>query len=166
MPIPETRAELVDQTSIAFAKLQGELEAGGPRLGSQPCIDDWTVKDLLAVRAWWSEAVVAWIELGRRGGTPVTPAEGYRWRETPRLNRDLVQAARRQSYRGVRARLLTGYDQVVATIDALDDVELLTVGHFAWAGRYPIRRWISLNTTRQYTTARTYVRRARLARES
>ena len=46
------------------------------------------------------------------------------------------------------------------TIDSLDDRELLEVGRFAWAGRYPISRWISINTARQYTTARTFVRRA------
>jgi hypothetical protein len=49
---------------------------------------------------------------------------------------------------------------VLATIDGLDDTQLLEVGVFEWAGRYPISRWISLNTARQYTTARTFIRRA------
>ena len=41
----------------------------------------------------------------------------------------------------------------------LGDPELLEPGAFAWAGRYPIARWLSINTARQYTTARTFVRR-------
>ncbi len=53
---------------------------------------------------------------------------------------------------------------MLATIDALDDRELLEVGFFDWAGKWPISRWISLNTARQYTTARSFVRRALRAR--
>ena len=160
MPIPSTRAELVDQTRAAFERLRAELEAAGPRAAPLPSVDDWSVKDLLVVRAWWSEKVVDWVEAGRRGELPVLPAAGYRWNETPRLNADLVAAARRESYSSVRARLESAYEAVLRTIDSLDDRELLAVGVFEWAGKWPISRWISINTARQYTTARTYVRRA------
>ena len=143
-----------------YTKLAADLEAAGPRAGSIHCVDDWSIKDLLAVRVWWTESVVAWITAGRRGEVPITPAEGYRWKETPRLNADIVRQAKRQSYRSIRSRLERGYEQVLRTIDELDDRELLDVGIFAWAGSYPVARWLSINTTRQYTTARTYVRRA------
>lgn len=160
MTIPSTREELTDLTSTTFNKLKTELEAAGPRAGSLTCVDDWSVKDLLVVRAWWTENVVEWIEAGRRGETPFTPAQGYRWNETPRLNADIIEAARLESYRSVCARLDRGFERVTHTIDVLDDAELLEVGVYAWAGKYPISRWISINTARQYTTARTFVRRA------
>jgi len=160
MAIPNTRAELIDLTRSTFEKLRAELEAAGPRVGSLSCVDDWTVKDLLAVRAWWTENVIDWIEAGRRGETPITPADGYRWNETPRLNADVVKAARRESYSSARDRMERGFERVIRTIDALDDTELLGIGVFAWAGKYPISRWISINTARQYTTARTFIRRA------
>jgi hypothetical protein len=160
MPIPKTRAELEVQVRSSFEKLRAELEAAGARAGRLPCVDDWSVKDLLAVRVWWTENVVDWIEAGRRGESPTTPAAGYRWRETPRLNADVVKAARSESYRSLRARLEQGFARVMRTIDSLDDRELLRVGTFAWAGKYPISRWISLNTARQYTTARAFIRRA------
>lgn len=158
MPIPKTRAELRSQLQASFKKLQAELDAAGPGIGGLACVDDWSVKDLLAVRAWWTERVVEWVEAGRRGECPVTPAAGYRWRETPRLNADIVKAARRASYRSIRKRLQDGYEHARRTIDALNDRELLEVGAFAWAGRYPISRWLSINTVRQYTTARSFIR--------
>jgi len=160
MPIPRTRTELTDLVGSTFTKLQAELEAAGPHAGSLPCVDDWTVKDLLAVRVWWTEHVIDWIGAGLRGETPVTPAEGYRWRETPRLNADIVRKSRRESYRSLRARLYGAFDRVMHTIDSLDDRQLLEVGTFAWAGKYPISRWLSINTARQYTTARTFLRQA------
>jgi len=160
MPIPKTRAELIEQLATSYERLRDELDTAGPRAGRIPCVDDWSIKDLLAVRAWWTESVVEWIEAGRNGESPTTPAPEYRWKETPRLNADLVRAASRQSYRKIRGRLEDGFERVLATINSLDDTELLEVGIFDWAGKWPISRWISLNTARQYTTARTFIRRA------
>ena len=160
MPIPRTRNELTDYVQSTYEKLHAELDAAGPRLGSMPCVDDWRVKDLLAVRVWWTEHVIDWVEAGKRGEKPVTPAPGYRWKETPRLNADVVKKCRRESYRSLRGRLERGYRRVMRAIDSLDDHELLDAGVFAWAGSYPVSRWISINTARQYATARTFIRRA------
>lgn len=160
MPIPHTRKELIDLVTSSFTRLREELDGAEPDLPNLPCIDEWSVKDLLAVRAWWTERVVDWIEAGRRGEKPVTPAQGYRWNETPRLNADVVRAAREESYQTIRARLERGFERVLSTIDALDDSELLEVGTFRWAGKWPISRWISINTARQYSTARAFIRKA------
>ena len=160
MPIPKTRIELTDYVSSTFEKLHAELDAAGRQAGNLLCVDDWSVRELLAVRAWWTGRVIDWVEAGRRGERPVTPAEGYRWKETPRLNADIVRKARRESYRSIRQRLEAGYQRVMRTIDSLDDRELLETGVFPWAGSYPISRWISINTARQYTTARTFIRKA------
>ena len=160
MPIPKTREELLDWIATTYIKLEAELDSAGPRLGSLPCVDDWTVKDLLAVRAWWTERVLDWIDAGLRGEVPVTPAPGYRWKETPRLNAEFGRKARRQSYREIRRRLAQGHRRLLRTIDALDDAELLGVGAFEWAGSYPLSRWISINTARQYQTARSFIRKA------
>jgi len=160
MPIPTTRDELVELVEAAFAKLRVELDRLDPPAAELHCVDDWRIKDLLAVRAWWTERVVDWIEAGRRGESPMTPAPGYGWRETPRLNADIVRLSRAEPLDVLRKRLDRGYERVRSTIDALDDVELLDVGSFGWAGRWPIARWISINTARQYTTARSYMRRA------
>ena len=88
MPIPKSRAELLDYVRSTFHKLKLELDAAGPQASDLHCVDDWRFRDLMAVRAWWTQSVVD------------------------------------------------------------------------WAGNYPLSRWISINTARQYTTARTYLRRA------
>lgn len=160
MPIPRSRDELVTYIHSTFGKLWIELEASGPRVGNIPCVDDWSIKDLLAVRAWWTESVIDWIEAGRRGECPVTPAPGYRWKETPRLNADTVKKCQNESYQSICRRLERGYKRVMLVIESLDEHELLEAGVFAWAGNYPISRWISINTARQYTTARSFIRRA------
>ena len=165
MPIPRTRRELTELVTTSYGQLRAEIETAGPELAELPCADGWTVKEMLAVRAWWTEHVVDWIEAGRRGESPVTPAPGYTWKETPRLNADVVAKARSESYRAVCERLDRGVERVLRMIDALHDRELLDVGAYAWAGKWPVIRWISINTARQYTTARAYVRRTLRRRE-
>ena len=91
----------------------------------------------------------------------MVPPTGYAWNETPRLNADIVKKARAESLASVRGRLEKGFERVLAIIDELEDVKLLEAGAFEWAGKWPIARWISINTARQYATARTYIRRAK-----
>jgi len=160
MPIPKTRQDLTEFLMSSFSKLLRELDEAGPKVAQLRCVDDWTVKDLLAVRAWWTENVLDWIEAGRRGEALTIPAQGYTWKETPRLNADVVEAGRAEPFGTICARLEQGFARVLATTDALDDTELFQVGVFDWAGNWPIARWISVNTARQYATARTFIRRA------
>jgi len=164
MPIPTTRNELVQLVETTFRKLREELDAAGPDVADLPCVDDWSIKDLLAVRAWWTESIIEWVEAGRRGESPITPAPGYRWNETPRLNAEIVRDARPQSYAEIWGRLTRGQSRVLEVIDSLSDRELLEVGAFRWADKWPISRWISINTQRQYTTARSFIRNALRAR--
>ena len=166
MPIPVSRAELVAQVSGAFSKLRDELGRAGPGVGDLECIDDWTVQDVLAVRTWWTHAVIDWVEAGRQGQSFPLPAEGYRWSETPRLNSDVITAASEQPYESIIEHLEKGFERVIACLDSLSDRELLDTGVFVWAGKWPVSRWISINTTRQYVTARAFVRKAMRANSS
>lgn len=160
MPIPKTRRELVERVEGAFGKLTATLDAGGLRLGTRMCNDDWRVKDVLAVRSWWTSSVCDWIEAGRRGETFALPAEGFRWNQTPSLNQNIVQANRGHSYRSVRERLDKGCARALRVVAALSDCELLGVGAFSWAGKHPVARWVSVNTATQYISAGALVRAA------
>jgi len=160
VPIPKTRSQLVRHITSTYQQLQVELEKVGPQEAKLPCVDDWNIKDLLAVRVWWVDSLLKWIEAGKRGKTSVMPAPGYTWKETPRLNADIVRAARKESYLRLRSRLDQSYRRVLTTIDGLSDKELFRKGAFEWTGTLPLFRWISINTARQYTTARSFIRRA------
>lgn len=159
MPIPKTREELVDSLHETFARLQTELEALPEQAECYLCADEWTIRDLVCVRLWWSQAVLSWIRAGQRGKQPATPAPGFNWSQTPALNEQII----RESDKGLPELiqdLERTFKSILGVIGELDDTELLTVGVFEWAGKHPISRWVSLNTTRQYTTARTLIRRA------
>lgn len=143
----------------AYAKLRADLDRVSASQSREVCIDDWTVVDLLTVRTWWGNAVAAWIDAGRRGEVPQTPAPGYAWKDTPRLNAGIIAgASKRRSWRRVRADLEESRNAVVDSLAQLSDAELEVAGQFAWAGRWPVLRWVSISTTTGYASSRKYVR--------
>lgn len=158
--IPKTRAELDAMLDEQYGRLQTLLDDLAPEDAQRVCVDGWTVAGLLAVRAWWSNAVADWVEAGRRGEAPVMPAPGYRWRETPRLNTEVATAAKEDSLTFARARLKSAYDRVRGLIDGMTDEELLAPSHFAWTGKHSTCRLVAMNTVRQYATASRLIRRA------
>ena len=161
MPIPKTRQELVELIESEFSKLDAELNHVDDKLAQRVCVDSWTIKDLLAVRLWWSRSVLNWIDKGRQDKVPITPAKGYRWKETPCLNNDIVEKARGRSYQAIRKDLKKQFKRLLSTIESLTDHDLLNVGVYQWAGNYPVSRWLSINTARQYHTARAFIRKAK-----
>jgi|GEM_PF-706937 hypothetical protein len=165
--VPRTREQLVHFVTSTSAELQAELELelGGPQLADIVCVDDWTVKELLAVRGWWSEAVVSWFRTAREGGKLDLPAPGFKWNETPKLNNGIAKRAQSESYSSVRQRLGNAYEDVLRLIGEMDDHELCDPDAFNWTGKNGACGLINLNTARQYRTAQTYVKHALKAME-
>ncbi|MCR9247189.1 MAG: ClbS/DfsB family four-helix bundle protein [bacterium] len=161
--IPRTRADLLELIATSRRSLAAALDGLTTADGQLRCTEDWNLLELLAVRQWWSERVLDWVTAGRRGAVPETPAPGFSWRETPKLNARIARECPRESLPAARARLERVQRRLRATIDRLDDRELLEVGVYEWAGRYPLARWLAMNTARQYKTAATMIRRARRA---
>lgn len=124
-------------------------------------LKDLLTYNLKSVRAWWTNAVVKWMRAGKKGKIPETPAKGYGWKDTPSLNNEIAKKSKNESYETVRKRLKKEYTALLKTIDSLDDHELMDQGVFDWAGeKWPVSRWLSVNTARQYATARKFVKKA------
>lgn len=165
MPGPHTRDELARPLRDTLAKLVRDLRSavdvhGSARVAGLCVVDSWSTRDLLAVRLWWARAVLSWTDAGLRGEVPTTPAEGYAWRETPRLNADIVAKVRGLRLEDVLSEIEATCCELSARIDELDDRALFAVGAFEWCGKWPLARWIAINSTRQLTTARTMIRKA------
>lgn len=164
MPIPKTRDELLNLIEMEFKKLDIELRNVDTQLANEICVDDWTIKDLLAVRLWWTKNVLNWVEKGKRGVALVLPTIGFSWKETPRLNREIISNASDRSFISIVTALRRQHSRLLIVIESLSDIELLEVGIFRWAGKYPVSRWLSINTARQYHTAQALIRRTKNTR--
>jgi hypothetical protein len=115
--------------------------------------DGWTLSDLLAHLAEWQRMFLGWYEDGLRGATPQMPAPGYKWSQTPRLNRAIWEKHRSRSQTAIRADFESGYRRIVQIVGALSPEQLLESGHSEWTGEHPLTTYIGPNTASHYRFA-------------
>lgn len=112
--------------------------------------DGWTLSDLLAHLAEWHAMFLRWYHEGSAGREPAMPAPGYKWQETPRLNREIWAKHKDRTWEEVRRDFDGTYQEIVALAERLSEKELLEPGHFPWTGRKPLTTYLGPNTASHY----------------
>jgi len=120
--------------------------------------DGWTVLDLFAHLTEWEQLFLGWYREGL-GGSPAVPAPGYKWNQTPALNRAIWRKHHARSLRSVLRDFAASYREIHALAASLSEEELLEPGHFAWTGRLPLSAFLGGNSCSHYRTARKILQR-------
>ncbi len=121
--------------------------------------DRWTIHDLLAHLTAWEQMCLGWYEEGRDGGTPVMPAPGYKWNQTPALNRAIWTRHHAKATARVIAEFEASYQQILGLITRLTPEQLLAPGHFAWTETFPLTTYLAPNTCSHYRFATRVLKR-------
>lgn len=108
--------------------------------------DGWTLTDLIAHLGEWHAMFLRWYRDGLAGRKPDMPAPGYKWNETPRLNRDIQAKHADRSWNDARADFDRTYDEIVELVEGLSPEQLLEAGHFPWTGTKPLTTYLGANT--------------------
>lgn len=105
-------------------------------------------------RIWRSGSACSWGGSAReRRGKPQMPAPGYKWSETPKLNRAIWAKHRSRNPADVRTDFDSGYRQILALVEESSPEGLLTPGHFEWTGKHPLTTYLGPNTASHYRFA-------------
>ena len=81
-------------------------------------------------------------------------------RELPRLNEMIYRKHRRRSLRAVMSDYRSYHARVVELIEALPDVDLVTLRRFSWTGpSWTLSDYLRASTAAHYLWARTRIRR-------
>lgn len=123
--------------------------------------DNWTLNDLVAHLAEWQTFFLGWYDAGRAGLDVELPAPGYKWNETPRLNRDIREKYCRRSARANRADFDRGYARICNVVRAASEEELFTRGYASWTGGNALVTYLGANTASHYRFARKVIERWR-----
>lgn len=121
--------------------------------------DDWTVQDLFSHLTAWQRMFLGWHRDGRDRGQPALPAPGYKWNQTPDLNRALWKQHRRKALETVLDEFRSTHDEVLSLVRRLSQKELLAPGHFAWTGQHPLTTYLAPNTCSHYRWAAKILKR-------
>lgn len=121
--------------------------------------DGWNIRDLVAHLTEWEQMFLTWHREGSKGRQPEMPAAGYKWNQTPALNRAIWERNRDKSVAEVLTAFETSFQEIFSLAQELSEEELLTPGQFAWTGKNPLTTYLGANTTSHYRTASKILRR-------
>jgi hypothetical protein len=100
-----------------------------------------------------------WYREGRKGSRPVLPAPGFKWSETPALNREIWRKHHRKSSAQVREAFDASYAEILLVAKSISPRSLLAPGGHAWTGKSPLATYLGANTSSHYRTAAKIIRR-------
>ena len=150
-----SKKDLIGQIESAHAQLLEIVESIPRRRYAEPGVwgEDWTVKDLLAHLTEWEQMFLRWYRDGLAGEQPAMPAEGYKWNELPRLNREIWRKHRNTSWKRVREAFDQSYEEILSLTRSLSQRQLLTPAVFAWTRKNALTTYLGANTCSHYRAA-------------
>lgn len=145
--------ERIEREHRAFVELADSIPARRRREAGV-WGEDWTVADLYAHLAEWHRMLLRWMADERAGREPQLPAPGFKWNQTPALNREIQRRFARRSAAKLAAEFEATYSEALALVRGLSEAELLEPGRFAWTGKSPLASYVAPNTCSHYAAAR------------
>jgi uncharacterized protein (TIGR03083 family) len=162
VPRPTSKDELLAAMVRERAKLDGVLDPLTPAQMVAPgVVGEWSVKDMLAHLAEWEGMALGWYRAGLRGEAPEVPAPGYKWNETPRLNRAIFEKHRERPLDEVVAWFRSSREEMRGVIESLTDEQLFTPGRYAWTRKNTLGTYFVSATSSHDLWARTRIARWR-----
>lgn len=149
------KQQLIGDIEEQFSRLQGCLEGICRTRYDEPGVwgDGWTVNDLLAHLAAWHRLFLGWHRQGLEGRPPEMPAAGYKWNETPRLNRDIWREHKDRPTAELWEELRASHSEVLELARRSSSEELFTPGLFTWTGKNALVTYLGANTASHYRFA-------------
>lgn len=100
----------------------------------------------------WHNMCLRWYQEGLKD-TPVMPAPGFKWTESPALNEAIYQRYKDLSPADAKRKLRTSHRKVVKLLESLTERQLLEPGYYAWCGKaskLPLTSFFHPNTSGHY----------------
>ncbi len=122
-------------------------------------VGEWSVKDVLAHLYEWERMALGWYRAGLRGDDPEVPAPGYKWNQTPQLNRAIFEKHRDRPLDEVIAAFRASRQEILGVIESLSEEDLFSPGRFAWTRKNTLGTYFVSATSSHDVWARTRIAR-------
>lgn len=163
MPLATTKPELLEKLNQAYNKLDSEFERVSCEqeriLGIEGGI---SCCDVLAYQIGWTNLLLGWDRQECSGKQPILPAENYQWNQLSALAQSFYREHAQKSLSQLRVEFHDCYHELIRWIEPLSEQELFALNQRQWAGeKWPLVKWIQVNTIAPYGSARTRIRRGK-----
>jgi len=145
----------------ACARLFAEIAAMPVELSRTPELEGGISPcDLIAYQIGWGKLLLQWEALEQAGQPVVMPAPGYKWNQLGLLAQSFYQCCREYSLEQLLQQFAEVVEEIRQFIETSSDHVLFAVGARRWAGaKWPVVKWIQVNTIAPYGSARAKLRK-------
>lgn len=161
MPLPENKQQLLQRLEKAQQKLLAEFDNISNSQAKLAELDkDISCCDLLAYQIEWGRLLLSWENNERNGEDSAMPAVGFKWNQLGLLAKHFYQQHQQHSLTELIAQYSQLQIDLVLWINSLEDTTLFDIKQRQWTGdKWPMVKWIQVNTIAPYQSATTKVRR-------
>lgn len=161
MPLPSTKDELLKNLNHAYEKLDDEFEVVDEGKGRADGIEgNIFCCDVIAYQIGWARLLMGWEKQEMEGQNPEMPAPGFKWNQLSELAQAFYRKESNKSLHQLRNEFKGVHLELSSWINSLTEQELYLLHQRKWTGdKWPMIKWIQVNTIAPYRSARTKVRR-------
>lgn len=137
MARPKNKNDLLSLSENNYHKLMNTIETL-PKEGQAIVFPEGTmnrnIRDVLAHLHQWHLMLKDWYEVGMRGEIPAIPAQGYNWRTTPALNKEIWKKFKDTDYFEVKSCFQKSHSDIMSIVTQHSNEELFDRGRYPWTG--------------------------------
>ena len=156
MPKPKTKPELIEASQKNYSRLCDFIEGFDKEMQNTEFPDGYlnrNIRDVLAHLHHWHLLMATWYSIGMQGQKPAIPAEGYTWKDTPKLNEIIQQRYADTALFRVKILLETSHNIVQKIMLKHNQEELFTKKHYGWTGSTSLGAYLISATSSHYDWA-------------
>jgi len=161
MPIPQNKKDLQEILKKNYQKLQTELLDIPTVLSRKQTVEGGiSVSDIITYQIGWGKLLIGWYTEGKKGHIPEMPTKDYKWNQLGSLAKKFYSDYKNESFQELLEIFDTTVKKVLKIIDKETDTNLYSLGIYKWTGnKWPLGRWINVNTSSPYKSAWSKVRK-------
>ena len=156
MPRPKSKKELVHLSTENFNKLTelvknldpAELKKQFPK-----GMLNRNIRDVIGHLHHWHLLFLEWYKVGMKGEKPAMPAEGYTWKTTSELNKEIQKEYRQVELKEMMKLFGRSHKKVQKIIEAHSNEELFTKKLYKWTGSTSLGAYLVGSTSSHYDWA-------------
>lgn len=156
MPRPKCKSELLKLSQENYKKLNqyiDDLDKDEQKQEFPAGTLNRNIRDVLAHLHHWHLMLLNWYKVGMAGEKPIMPAEGFTWKDTPKLNKWIRDLYSHKTLSGVRNLLHDSYGQVREIIQGHSNEELFEKRRYKWTGSTSMGSYLVSSTSSHYDWA-------------
>lgn len=155
----KTKQELLDEITKERKKFEDLLAIIPKTEKTVEVTDGMSVKDFLAHRTEWGRMMLHWYSEAKKGKTPDTPTEKYKWNQLNELNAEIYERFKNTPLATIEKDFEEVHDKLYAVIKKMSEEELFKKKFYDFTRTSDLATYLNSATAAHYRSAYKHINR-------